>query len=116
MPSARRGAQALRVRGRTAETHAAAVLRDGDMLLAVGGQPVASFAAVERLLLPAAPRGAAGPPPAKRARTGAAPAPAQLEVRAGPAPCSWSPTCVSRPGSALALVAGSGCRRPQACW
>lgn len=54
----------LRVRSRAAGEHAADVLRDGDMVLAVGGQPVASFAAVERLLLPAAP--AADSPPAKR--------------------------------------------------
>ncbi|KAK9843749.1 hypothetical protein WJX81_004878 [Elliptochloris bilobata] len=46
--------QVLRVRSRAAGGHAAEVLHDGDMVLAVAGQPVASFAAVERALLPAA--------------------------------------------------------------
>ena len=50
--------QVLRVRSRAAGAHAAEVLHDGDMVLAVAGQPVASFAAVERALLPAAAPGA----------------------------------------------------------
>lgn len=50
--------QVLRVRSRAAGAHAAEVLQDGDMVLAVAGQPVASFAAVEAALLPAAPPGA----------------------------------------------------------
>ena len=46
--------QVLRVRSRAAGAHAAEVLQDGDMVLAVARQPVASFAAVEAALLPAA--------------------------------------------------------------
>ena len=43
-------AQVLRVRSRLAGSHAAEVLHDGDMLLAVRGQPVVNVQAVEALL------------------------------------------------------------------
>lgn len=46
--------QVLRVRSCVAQSHAAQVLRGGDMILAVGGRPVTCFHDVERLVTDAA--------------------------------------------------------------
>uniref|UniRef100_A0A383V519 Pro-apoptotic serine protease NMA111 n=1 Tax=Tetradesmus obliquus TaxID=3088 RepID=A0A383V519_TETOB len=46
--------QALRVRSTVANSHAAQVLRSGDMILAVNGQPVSSFTDVESVIAAAA--------------------------------------------------------------
>ncbi len=42
--------QVLRVRGCVAHSHAAAILKDGDLVLAVNGQPVTSYGHVEDIV------------------------------------------------------------------
>ncbi len=68
--------QVLRVHSCLAGSHAQAALKDADMVLAVGGQPVSSYNDVERIIAAAAaaaepaaaPQQAGARPPAKRQR------------------------------------------------
>ena len=69
--------QVLRVHSCVANSHAQQVLKEADMVLAVGAQPVSSYADVERLIAEhARGRGATvgdgAAPPAKRSRLDAA--------------------------------------------
>lgn len=73
--------QVLRVRSCVANSHAQQVLKDGDMVLAIAGQPISSFHDVERLIAEYTP-----PPPDDGAAGAAAAGGMAAEVAAADGP------------------------------
>ena len=104
--------QVLRVRGRVARSHAAQVLQDGDLVLAVNGQPVTSYGHVEGIIGAGSFSRADAPP---QAPTSAAGQTAGAEPAAAAASSTSLSESVGSAGSFESKAGGPDSKAGKAC-